>query len=89
MVEPHLRCRVLGHTLMDIDPQYPQVDADKLKDLADTRVVLEGEAPDGTAADPFQTELAAEAERKRPVRNASDSARQTRPRPRPKAKATA
>ncbi len=52
---------VLAHTLMQIDPHYPQVDAAKRKDLAETRALLEAEAPEGAAADPFAAELAAEA----------------------------
>ncbi|MSO94344.1 MAG: polyphosphate kinase 2 family protein [Thermoleophilia bacterium] len=52
---------VLAHTLMDIDPQYPKVDAAKLKELAETRVLLEAEAPAGAEPDPFAASLAAEA----------------------------
>ena len=52
---------VLAHTLMDIDPHYPVVDAAKRKDLAETKALLEAEAPKGAAADPFVAELAAQA----------------------------
>ena len=52
---------VLAHTLMDIDPRYPKVDAAKRQDLAETKALLEAEAPKGAAADPFQDELEAEA----------------------------
>ncbi len=52
---------VLAHTLMDIDPQYPLVDKAKRDDLAETRSLLEAEAPKGAAADPAQAELAAQA----------------------------
>jgi len=57
---------VLAHTLMDIDPRYPKVDAAKQRDLAETKALLEAEAPKGAVADPFATELAAEAERGAP-----------------------
>jgi len=52
---------VLAHTLMDIDPRYPKVDAAKQRDLAETKALLEAEAPKGAVADPFAAELAAEA----------------------------
>jgi hypothetical protein len=50
---------VLARTLMEIDPRYPKVDAVKRKELADTRAMLEAEAPKGAAPDPFETQLAA------------------------------
>ncbi|MGW5649927.1 polyphosphate kinase 2 family protein [Streptomyces humi] len=37
---------VLAHTLIDIDPQYPQVSAETRRELADVRRELEAEAPD-------------------------------------------
>ena len=52
---------VLAHTLMDIDPHYSLVEATKRKDLAETKALLEAEAPKGAAADPFVAELAAQA----------------------------
>jgi len=52
---------VLARTLMEIDPRYPTVDAAKRKELAETRAVLESEAPKGAAPDPFESELATEA----------------------------
>jgi len=52
---------VLARTLMDIDPRYPQVDEAKKEDLAETRALLEAEAPKGAAADPARAELAAKA----------------------------
>jgi PPK2 family polyphosphate:nucleotide phosphotransferase len=51
---------VLAHTLMEIDPRYPRVDAARRKDLAETRAMLEAEAPKGAAADPARAEIAAE-----------------------------
>jgi len=52
---------VLAHTLIDIAPRYPKVDAGKQKDLAETRALLEAEAPQGAAPDPFQAEIVTEA----------------------------
>ena len=52
---------VLAHTLIGIDPRYPKVDAAKRQDLAETKALLEAEAPKGAAADPFAAELEAEA----------------------------
>jgi PPK2 family polyphosphate:nucleotide phosphotransferase len=52
---------VLAHTLVDIDPKYPRVDKARQEDLAETRTLLEAEAPEGAAADPAKTELAAQA----------------------------
>jgi len=52
---------ILAHTLMEIDPQYPTVDAAKLADLAATKAILEAEAPQGAAADPFEAKVIAEA----------------------------
>ncbi|MFF3938447.1 polyphosphate kinase 2 family protein [Streptomyces phaeofaciens] len=45
---------VLAHTLMDIDPQYPTVSADARKDLLVAKRELEAEAPEGSAADPYE-----------------------------------
>lgn len=44
---------VLAQTLIDLDPQYPTVDADTVRDLAEARRELEAEAPDGAAPDPY------------------------------------
>jgi PPK2 family polyphosphate:nucleotide phosphotransferase len=43
----------LAHTLIEIDPQYPEVGADARRDLLAAKQELEAEAPKGTAADPF------------------------------------
>ncbi len=51
---------VLIDTLMRIDPRYPEVGEDKLKDLAATRLELEAQAPEGAAPDPVAAKLAAE-----------------------------
>ena len=50
---------ILAHTLMDIDPKYPVVDAAKLKDLAEVKALLEAEAPKGASPDPFEDKLMA------------------------------
>jgi PPK2 family polyphosphate:nucleotide phosphotransferase len=52
---------VLARTLMEIDPQYPAVDKARQEDLAETRALLEAEAPEGAAPDPAKAELAARA----------------------------
>ncbi|KJY33602.1 MULTISPECIES: polyphosphate kinase 2 family protein [Streptomyces] len=44
---------VLAHTLMDIDPQFPDVGEEARKDLLVTRRALEKEAPAGSEADPY------------------------------------
>jgi PPK2 family polyphosphate:nucleotide phosphotransferase len=51
---------VLAHALIDLDPKYPKVDAARKKDLAQVKAMLEAEAPQGAAADPFVAEMAAE-----------------------------
>ena len=45
---------VIAQALIDIDPQYPTVGEDKLRDLQLAKVQLEAEAPDGSAPDPFE-----------------------------------
>ncbi|ANW21746.1 polyphosphate kinase 2 family protein [Streptomyces clavuligerus] len=44
---------VLVHTLMEIDPQYPEVGAGARKELRAARRELEAEAPGGAPADPY------------------------------------
>ena len=51
---------VMIDTLMRIDPRFPVVDEAKLKELAQTRLELEAQAPAGAAPDPAALELAAE-----------------------------
>jgi PPK2 family polyphosphate:nucleotide phosphotransferase len=51
---------ILAHTLLDVDPRYPEVNAARRKDLAETRRMLEAEAPKGAAADPARAEIAAD-----------------------------
>ena len=58
---------ILAHTLIEIDPQYPEVSAERRRDLLVVKRELEAEAPRGAAADPF----AAEKGQERLVRAAS------------------
>ena len=45
---------VIANALIDIDPQYPTVGDDELRDLEAAKAQLESEAPDGAAPDPFE-----------------------------------
>jgi len=67
---------VLAHTLMEIDPKYPTVDKARREDLAETRAVLEAEAPEGAAADPAKAELAAKAREKQAARETKQARKQ-------------
>jgi PPK2 family polyphosphate:nucleotide phosphotransferase len=51
---------VLAHTLIEIDPQYPVVSADRRQQLQAVRGELEAEAPKGAPADPFAAKEARE-----------------------------
>ena len=44
---------VLAHTLIQIDPDYPEVSAEERAELLTVKAELEAEAPDGAPADPF------------------------------------
>jgi PPK2 family polyphosphate:nucleotide phosphotransferase len=44
---------VIAQALIDIDPHYPTLDDDALRDLQAAKTQLESEAPDGAAPDPF------------------------------------
>lgn len=44
---------ILGHTLMEIDPQYPQLPEADRKELLVVKRDLEREAPEGLPADPY------------------------------------
>jgi PPK2 family polyphosphate:nucleotide phosphotransferase len=50
---------VLGQTLIQIDPQYPVVTREAHEALAQTKLALEAEAPEGAAPDPIEAKLAA------------------------------
>src|SRR6266550_103988 len=47
---------VIANALIDIDPQYPTLDGDAMRDLQAAKVELESEAPDGAAPDPFEAQ---------------------------------
>jgi PPK2 family polyphosphate:nucleotide phosphotransferase len=49
---------VLAHALIDIDPQYPQVSAERREQLLVVKGELEAQAPDGAPADPFAAKRA-------------------------------
>jgi PPK2 family polyphosphate:nucleotide phosphotransferase len=57
---------VIGHALMEIDPQFPTVSRARRQELLEIKESLEEQAPKGAAADPFE----AEEERKRKARKA-------------------
>src|SRR5437762_6235871 len=52
---------VIVHTLMEIDPRYPTVSADRRQQLLTVRRELEDEAPKSAPADPFAAKEAREA----------------------------
>ena len=49
---------VLAHTLIGIDPQYPEVTAERRADLLMVKGELEAQAPKGAPADPFAAKKA-------------------------------
>jgi PPK2 family polyphosphate:nucleotide phosphotransferase len=49
---------VLAHTLIEIDPQYPEVTADRRQQLLAVKSELEAQAPKGTPSDPFAAKQA-------------------------------
>jgi len=51
---------VLVHTLIELDPQYPQVSKEARQQLLRAKEELEAEAPKGAAADPYQAEVEAD-----------------------------
>ena len=52
---------ILVDTLMDIDPRYPEVSAQRREELLVIKGELEAQAPKGAPADPFAAEQAAKA----------------------------
>jgi PPK2 family polyphosphate:nucleotide phosphotransferase len=50
---------VLAHTLMEIDPKFPRVSAEKRKELLEVKKALEAQAPKGAAPDPFEAQQGA------------------------------
>jgi PPK2 family polyphosphate:nucleotide phosphotransferase len=57
---------VIADALMTIDPQYPTVSKEAKASLQEVKVVLEGEAPPGVAADPVEAALEQAARAKSP-----------------------
>jgi PPK2 family polyphosphate:nucleotide phosphotransferase len=55
---------VLAHTLIGIDPRYPEVSAARREQLLQVKGELEAQAPRGAAADPFAAEQAKEKAKK-------------------------
>ena len=49
---------VLAHTLIEIDPRYPEVSKEARDALQAQKVALEAEAPAGAAPDPYAAEVA-------------------------------
>ena len=49
---------VLTHTLIDIDPHYPEVSAERREQLLVVKGELEAQVPEGAAADPFAAKQA-------------------------------
>ncbi|WP_353946175.1 polyphosphate kinase 2 family protein [Streptomyces sp. HUAS MG91] len=56
---------VLAHTLIDIDPRYPEIDDKSRGELAREKKKLEREAPAGSAADPYAAGHGRDRRRKR------------------------
>jgi len=54
---------VLAHTLIGIDPRYPEVTAERRRDLLVVKGELEAQAPKGAPADPFAAKKAKKAEK--------------------------
>ncbi len=50
---------VLAHSLMEIDPRFPEVTAEQRNALLDVKQRLEAQAPAGAAGDPFEQQLEA------------------------------
>ncbi len=50
---------VIANALIEIDPQYPRLDAGALHDLETAKRQLEAEAPSGAPADPFEARSSA------------------------------
>ncbi|WP_409239728.1 polyphosphate kinase 2 family protein [Streptomyces sp. PA5.6] len=49
---------VLADTLIGIDPRYPEIDDKSRRELAREKILLEAEAPEGSAPDPYAAKLA-------------------------------
>jgi PPK2 family polyphosphate:nucleotide phosphotransferase len=49
---------VIANALIELDPRYPTLDEDALRDLQEAKRRLEADAPDGAAPDPFEAAAA-------------------------------
>ena len=49
---------MIANALIEIDPRYPTLDEDALRDLKEAKRRLEADAPDGAAPDPFDAAAA-------------------------------
>jgi PPK2 family polyphosphate:nucleotide phosphotransferase len=67
---------VLAHTLIGIDPRYPEVTADRRADLLVVKGELEAQAPKGVPADPYAAKKAKEEAKK--ARKAEKAAAETK-----------
>ena len=67
---------VIAHTLIGIDPQYPEVTADRRADLLVVKGELEAQAPKGAPADPYAAKKAKEEAKK--ARKAEKAAAKTK-----------
>jgi PPK2 family polyphosphate:nucleotide phosphotransferase len=56
---------IISHELMELDPQFPTVSEDQLRQLQQEKLALEEEAPKGAAPDPIEAEMKARADRKK------------------------
>ena len=66
---------VLAHTLIEIDPQYPEVTAERRAELLAVKGELKAQAPKGAPADPFAAKQAEQEARKpRKVKKAAAEA---------------
>lgn len=50
---------VLADTLIGIDPRYPEIGDKSRRELAREKILLESEAPDGAAPDPYEASVTA------------------------------
>ena len=64
---------VIVHTLVEIDPQYPVVSADRRQQLQAVRAELEAEAPRGAPADPFAAKEAGAAKAEAEAKTAEEA----------------
>ena len=64
---------VIGNALIEIDPQYPQVDAETRDQLAAARTDLVAQAPKGAEPDPFEAKLARDRVRAKKKQDAKDT----------------